>query len=90
MIQLEINNSYSKITGLTALQEKELKTLLSYTVGSYFSRFGPTKKSMLSKRGEFPSGLLPRVEAYLAKFGYAKKDLREKPVSTAGMFLLKL
>ncbi len=79
MIQLIIDNSYSRVTGLNPAQEKELKALLSYTVGSYFSAFGPTKKSMLNKRGEFPTGLLERVKAYLAAFGYAKKDIRIQP-----------
>jgi hypothetical protein len=90
MIQLTIHNSYSKVSGLSVKQEKELKVLLSYTVGSYFSRFGPTRKSMLSKRGEFPSGHLPRVTKYLGRFGYTKKDLRVKPVPTKGMFTLTL
>lgn len=89
MIQLLIDNSYSRVTGLTDAQAAELKALLSYSVGSYFSRFGVTKKSMINKRGEFPSGLLHRVTAYLGKFGYAKKDLRIKPAAIKGMFTLQ-
>src|SRR5665213_447580 len=79
MIQIIVDNSYSKVTGLSVKQEKELKEVLSYTTGSFFSRFGPTKKSMLNKRGEFPTGLLPKVEGYLSKLGYARKDLRKAP-----------
>lgn len=80
MIQLLVDNSYSRVTGLSVLQTKELRKLLSYTTGSYFTRFGPIQKSMLSKRGEFPTGLLARVTAYLGKFGYARRDLRALPI----------
>lgn len=61
---LTINNSYSKISGLTAAQHKELANQLSYVVGgksAYFSKYGVQRRSLLSKRGEFPSGLLPRI-----------------------------
>jgi superfamily II DNA or RNA helicase len=79
VIQLIVDNSYSRVLGLNTSQFKHLRDELSYTTGSFFSRFGPTRKSMLNKRGEFPSGLLCKVEAYLGKFGYAKKDLRRHP-----------
>lgn len=68
LIQVWVGNSYSKITGLNPKQDKELRSLLSYTVGgssAYFSKFGPRRKSLLSKRGEFPTGLLHRVYKYL-------------------------
>lgn len=64
MIEIKVDNSYSKITGLTKTLEKELMDELSYLVGgssSYFSRFGPKRHSLLSKKGDFPSGLLTRV-----------------------------
>ena len=64
MIKIEIGNSYSKITGLSASQEKELRNALSYTVGgssAYFSGYGVRKKSLLSKRGEYPTGLMHRI-----------------------------
>jgi len=68
VIKLEIGNSYSKITGLSAKQEKELREALSYIVGgssAYYSGFGVRKKSLLNKKGEFPSGLLWRTEVWL-------------------------
>ncbi len=77
MITITINNSYSQITGLTPKLEKELKELLSYTVGgsgAYFSAFGPKRRSLLDKKGNFPTGLLHRVAKgasdFKAKFVY--------------------
>lgn len=70
MVTLTINNSYSKIEGLSASQEKELKALLSYTVGgsaAFFSGYGVRKKSLLEKKGYFPTGLLHRVRNYLSE-----------------------
>jgi len=64
MIKIAVGNSYSKITGLSPKQDKELREALSYTVGKdsqYYGGFGPKKKSLLSKKGEFPTGLLLRV-----------------------------
>lgn len=62
MIKLEIDNSYSRITGLTLKQEQELKNLMSYTLpqnNSYFSgRYGPQTRTLLGRRGDFPTGLL--------------------------------
>lgn len=81
MVQLLIDNSYSKVTGLSVKQEKELKELLSFSVGSYFGPFGIKRRSLLDKRGHFPTGLLSRVEAYLGKGGYARKNLRAQPIS---------
>src|ERR1700677_3631254 len=83
MISIEIGNSYSRIKGLNPKQERELKTALSYTVGgssAYFSGYGVRKKSLLSKGGEFPTGLLERV---VAAMGYINniKDNRFKPPS---------
>lgn len=70
MIILEIGNSFSTIKGLTPAQEKSLMDDLSYTVdakAAYFSKsFGPRKKSLLTKKGEFPTGLFSRVQSYLA------------------------
>lgn len=76
MIIININNSYSTITGLTSKQEKEVRDLLSYTIGSHFSNFGPKRKSLLSRRGEFPTGLLNRVKSYLSPDAYKCIDLR--------------
>lgn len=65
MVTLELGNSYSRLIGLTAAQEKTLKDELSYEVspGSAFFSGGhrPRKKCLLDKRGNFPTGLLDRV-----------------------------
>lgn len=64
MPKIIIGNSYSKITGVTPAQEKEIKEALSYTIGgsaAYFSGYGIRKKSLYS-RGEFPTGLIHRVK----------------------------
>ncbi len=61
MLTLTIGNSYSQLTGLSALQEKQVRSALSYTVGDFFSGFGPRKKSMINKKGFFPTGLLHRL-----------------------------
>lgn len=68
IVTVTIDNSYSYIRGLTAPQERELKSQLSYVVGgrnAYFSRFGAKRKSLLDKKGSFPTGLLNRVEVWL-------------------------
>lgn len=65
MIIVTIGNSYSNIKGLTAIQHKELAKELSYTVGDHFSPFGPSKKTLLSRKGDFPTGLLDRIYNWL-------------------------
>jgi hypothetical protein len=84
MITITIDNSYSKIIGLDAKQEKALKTELSYVVGgssAYFSGYGIKKRSLLGKKGDFATGLYFRVELWLEKnkLPYKIKDLRVKP-----------
>lgn len=68
MITIEVGNSYSKIKGLEAKDEKSLRSALSYVVGgesARFSTFGPRRASLLDKRGSFPTGLLDRVRKHL-------------------------
>lgn len=81
MIQVTIGNSSSRIIGLNVTQTKELKKLLSYTVGSYASRFGPRHVSLLSKRGDFATGLYIHVKTYLTKnlIVFKVLDTRVKP-----------
>lgn len=55
---------------------------LSYVVGgsaSYFSKYGPRRKSLLSKRGEFASGLIGRVVEALGSKPVQIVDKRTKP-----------
>jgi hypothetical protein len=84
MVTILVENSYSKITGLSAKQEKALRNELSYIVGgqsAYFTGFGVKRRSLLSKKCEFPSGLLFRVEQffYNNKINFDFKDIRLKP-----------
>ncbi len=82
MITLTINNSYSTIKGLSAIQEKQLRSHLSYTVGgssAFFSGYGPRKKSLLAKDGSFPTGLIHRVDDIIKATQVA--DLRTRPRS---------
>lgn len=81
MIQVTVGNSHSKISGLTVKQEAGLRKELSYKVGSYFSGFGVARRSLLSRRGEFPSGLIYRVSDWLrsSRTYYARKDTRTYP-----------
>jgi len=84
MVTITVDNSYSRITGLSLKDEKDLKDKLSYIVGgsnSYFSKFGPRKRSLLGKRGDYPSGLNHKVIAFLKnrKLRYEVKDVRVEP-----------
>lgn len=66
MIKIEVGNSYSQITGMTAKFEKELKRELSYVENAdsvYFGGFA-RRKSLLGKKGRFPTGLLRRVKNF--------------------------
>lgn len=88
MIKLEIGNSYSRITGLNPKQEQQLRNELSYTVGgssAYFSGYGIRRKSLLTKRGELPTGLLHRLTIKPDTV----VDNRIKPRSTPQGLILK-
>lgn len=84
MVLLEIDNSYSRISGLSVAHEKELSKLLSYVIegsSSYYSGFGPRRKSLLDKRGMFASGLRARVVEFLntKSIAFTTKDSRVRP-----------
>lgn len=79
MIIIEIDNSYSQIKGLSATQHKALAAALSYTVGDHFSTYGPTKRTLLGRKGEFPSGLLSRVAETLKTEPLFYDDKRKQP-----------
>lgn len=88
MITLTIDNSYSTIGGLSAVHEKELKNLLSYDVGSQAAFFSgghrPRKKTLVGRKGEFPTGLLTTVAGYLVEknLKFDLQDTRVKPTSS--------
>lgn len=88
MILLKIDNSYSKVEGLTVSQHKKLADALSYTVdkqASFFSGgYGPRKKTLLDKKGYFPTGLHMRFSEFCAveKVTLNIQDLRKQPYQT--------
>ena len=66
-IIVTINNSYSKILGLTQRDADALAQVLSYKVDTTYSYdpFAATRKYLLSRTGEFPTGLLYLVKKYI-------------------------
>jgi len=90
MILLEINNSSCKITGLTAQEHKKLADLMSYQVdaqAAFFSRnHRSRKRTLLDKKGVFPTGLLYIAEAHLTGVRHVVKDHRKRPVAIPGRF----
>lgn len=95
MIHLQIANSECKITGLTDKQTRVLRNKMSYTAdpqASYFSGRPARKISLLSKRGEFPTGLLYIVIDYLeiTFTKYSKLDTRSVPMPQKRIFTLSL
>jgi superfamily II DNA or RNA helicase len=68
MVVLKIDNSTAKVTGLTTAQFKALRKLLSYQTqpaASYYTSTFYRTKFCIDARGEFLTGLLPRVIKYL-------------------------
>lgn len=89
MVTVTVDNSYSTIKGLSVDQERSLREALSYAVGgksAFYSGFGVRKRSLLSKRGEFPTGLIPRLAEYF-KSGDEWIDLRIKPLTYSKPFV---
>lgn len=92
---ITIGNSYSKIIGLSVEQFKQLRELLSYQVNaqtSYFSGNFKNKRYLLSKTGEFPSGLLYLVESWIKKhqLNHIRKNKNRIPESIKDLHSLKL
>lgn len=94
-ITLTIGNSYSKISGLTTEQLRKLRRVLSYTTdpqAAYFSGSWIRRKYLIDAKGNFPTGLISRVERFLDKnkLLYVLVETRIKPKPTPGMFVLNL
>lgn len=73
--------------------EKGLKDLLSYELdksASYYSGNWRTKRCLLTRRGEFPSGLLYLVQSFLGREPHAITDLRKIPQYKQNLFTLKM
>lgn len=91
MFSIKVDNSYCQISGQTPAEERKLKELLSFAIGSnaayYAGAHRPQRRSLLDRRGSFPTGLLSKV---LIEFPTVKiVDNRVRPQSTPGMFKLK-
>ncbi len=94
-IELTIDNSVCSITGLSDKDFKALRALLSYRVdaqASYSFSQKPLVRYLMDKRGFFPTGLLYLVSRYLKENNIRglKKDLRQIPERSEGLFDLKL
>jgi superfamily II DNA or RNA helicase len=82
---LVIDNSFSRIEGLSTGQFKRLRTLLSYKPNpaqAYYSKFKFTRPTYcIDLRGSFPSGLLHRVKAWLLaqNIAFEVQDTRRVP-----------
>jgi superfamily II DNA or RNA helicase len=85
MIKIKIDNSTTLIEGLTSQKHSELKELLSYDLnptGNYFAKsFRSTKRTLLGRKGDFPTGLLPRVLDWVVteNLEFEAQDLRIIP-----------
>lgn len=68
MIHVVVDNSTCSITGLSIEQHKTLRDILSYRIdkqAAYFSgQYSSSKRYLLDKRGNFPTGLLYLVMGY--------------------------
>lgn len=91
MIQLQIKNSISTISGLSIQQHKALKQVLSYKIDSqqaYFSGSWKNRRYLLGNTGNFPTGLLYLVEGFCEKEGIRVEveDLRVRPRGESNKF----
>ncbi len=96
MIKITVGNSVSRIEGLTDSQLKAVRKITSYSVDSsaaYFSGSGHnTSRHLMSKRGEFPTGLLYLVRAWakICSPDSVMLDHRTRPLGRQGLFSLSL
>jgi superfamily II DNA or RNA helicase len=85
MIWITVDNSETRIEGLSIELHKKLAKILSYTTvapNSYASRLYPPRPiSLLSKKGIFPTGLLERALSFFkhSKVEVHLVDLRKAP-----------
>lgn len=91
MIKLTLDNSISNIEGLCVEQHRKLKKLLSYKLdpqAAYFSKgWGAKEKSLLDKKGNFPSGLLNIVDEFCKSLPRQIVDLRKVPTQNTSFKL---
>lgn len=94
-ITITIDNSYSRIEGLTTEQHRSLKKLLSYTdnpEAAYFGRGFVRTKTLLDKKGNFPSGLFWKVDTWCNSTGTRAEwvDKRIYPIPKGKIFKFKI
>lgn len=85
-MRLEINNSITTITDMGIETHNQLKRLLSYDPApgsAYFGGFS-RRQSLLTKKGTFPTGLLPKVEDFLStkNVAYVRNDIRRAVIGS--------
>lgn len=96
MIIVTINNSYSKVDGLTNEQLRLLKKVLSYNTNASAAFFAggnyPRVRYLIDNKGNFPTGLLYLVDKFMidSKISYHRHDLRVKPKYNYDRFVLNL
>lgn len=94
MIKLTVQNSFSRVEGLTDEQFKALREKLSYRVDAQDAYFGglarSPKRYLITKRGDFPSGLLRYVEEFLIRAPDELVDRRAIPRRHPGLTYLNL
>lgn len=85
MLKLTIDNSYSRIEGLTTERFRALRKELSYEVDPqqafYMGRHRARAKTLLDPKGHFPTGLIGRVRAFIGNID--EIDLRVYPPESA-------
>lgn len=86
-LQLTVDNSYSRITGLTVAQLSELRKVLCYqSEVRWGSSFTKRSVPLIDKKGYFPSGLLNLACEWLQDKTHEVIDARIVPKPTPGMF----
>jgi superfamily II DNA or RNA helicase len=90
--RLVIDNSTSTIQDLSMAEHKKLQGHLSYDPGDSHYTGVHTRKTLLSKHGVFPTGLLPLVDAYLKVNGLKidRQDNRRAPRGQGKLFKMSL
>lgn len=88
MLTIEVNNSYSRVTGFDKETYNLLREALSYETDANSRYFAggnyPTRRYLLDRKGTFPTGLLKRVTAVIPAAKVV--DKRTVPKPKRGMF----
>jgi superfamily II DNA or RNA helicase len=85
MIEIEIDNSYSKVKNMTREAYLALRKELSYQTdakAAYFGGFGPRTNYLIDKHGNYPTGLTHRIERLFKDQGTTYKLI--KPLYKSG------